>query len=140
MFHRKYIYSMWSLSCLLQHNIYIICLRSVRAILVSLACLCLCSLHVCALISQLSGASFEMYLCKLCTSASFLCRALFSHEQQQAASRSMPGQTSTAKKAARGTQKPAKTPTAEDGPRPGTAPRTVRPRQLHVNDKVQQQH
>ncbi|KAL0043638.1 hypothetical protein WJX79_010663 [Trebouxia sp. C0005] len=32
--------------------------------------------------------------------------------------------------------KPAKTPTAEDGPRPGTAPRTVRPRQLHVNDKM----
>ncbi|KAL0045735.1 hypothetical protein WJX82_003086 [Trebouxia sp. C0006] len=48
----------------------------------------------------------------------------------------MPGQTSTVKKAARGTQRPAKTPTAEDGPRPGTAPRTVRPRQLHVNDKM----
>ncbi|KAL0040967.1 hypothetical protein WJX77_000497 [Trebouxia sp. C0004] len=48
----------------------------------------------------------------------------------------MPGQTSTVKKAARGKQRPAKTPTAEDGPRPGTAPRTVRPRQLHVNDKM----
>ena len=40
------------------------------------------------------------------------------------------------KKGVRGPSKPAKTPAAADAARPSTAPRTVRPRQLHVNDKV----
>ena len=48
----------------------------------------------------------------------------------------MPGQPATAKKGVRGPQKPTKTPTADDTARPNTAPRTVRPRQLHVNDKA----
>lgn len=59
------VFAVWSLSCLLQHNIYINYLHSVCTIFFSIACLCLCSLHVRALISQLSGASFELYLCKL---------------------------------------------------------------------------
>ncbi len=132
--------AVWALLCMLQHNMDAICLHSVCTIVFSIACLRFCSMYVCALISQLSGASFELYLRKLYTSALSLCRAFFSKDISQAASRSMPGQTSTVKKAARGTQRPAKTPTTEDGPRPGTAPRTVRPRQLHVNDKVCQQH
>ena len=48
----------------------------------------------------------------------------------------MAGQTSTVKKGVRGPNKPAKTPAPDDAARPSTAPRTVRPRQLHVNDKV----
>lgn len=70
--------TVWSLSCMLQHNMDTSCLHGVCTIMFSLACLCLCSLHVCALMSQLSLASFELYLCKLFTSALFLCRALFS--------------------------------------------------------------
>ena len=51
----------------------------------------------------------------------------------------MPAQTSIVKKGVRGPNKPAKTPAAaaDDAARLSTAPRTVRPRQLHVNDKVE---
>ena len=98
--------AVWALLCMLQHNMDAICLHSVCTIVFSIACLCFCSMYVCALISQLSGASFELYLCKLYTSALSLCRALFSNDLQQAASRSMPRQTSTVKKTARGTQRP----------------------------------
>ncbi len=87
------------------------------------------------LLLQLSNA-FKHHLLKFFNQSAPPCSFALIHSHHYAGLHSMPGQTSTVKKAARGPHRLAKTPTADDGLRPGTAPRTVRPRQLHVNDKV----
>ena len=48
----------------------------------------------------------------------------------------MPGSAASVKKGVKGSQKPVRTPAPDDGPKPNTAPRTIRPRQLHVNEKA----